>query len=258
MVGKTTESTGVSTIKRINRNRVVNVQADVDKIKTSPSEVVKMIEKLVLPDVLAKYPAVNYRLSGEAEEEAENTSSLLIGTAVMLIMVFAALAIPLKSYGQPLIIMSVIPFGVVGAFLGHMIMGKPVSVISIIGIIALSGVVVNDSLVLMDYINHRVREGVAWCDAVMEAGVRRFRAVILTSVTTFVGLLPIQMETSIQSQFLKPMAISVSFGVLFATFVTLLLVPVLCFIVHDIRVFLGRDKPTASSLNTKVGIADGT
>jgi multidrug efflux pump subunit AcrB len=92
----------------------------------------------------------------------------------------------------------------------------------------------------------------------MEAGVRRFRAVILTSVTTFVGLLPIQMETSIQSQFLKPMAISVSFGVLFATFVTLLLVPVLCFIVHDIRVFLGRDKPTASSLNTKVGIADGT
>ena len=262
VVGKIVESTGVSTIKRINRHRVVNVQADVDKIKTSSSEVVTTVEKTVLPDVLAKYPAVNYRLSGEAEEQAENTSSLLIGTAVMLIMVYAALAVPLKSYGQPLIIMSVIPFGVVGAFLGHMIMGKPVSVISIIGIVALSGVVVNDSLVLMDYINHRVRDGIAWCDAVMEAGVRRFRAVILTSVTTFMGLLPIQMETSIQSQFLKPMAISVAFGVLFATFVTLLLVPILCFIVHDVRVFLGRSKPDESKpgeskLIDNAGIADG-
>jgi multidrug efflux pump subunit AcrB len=118
-----------------------------------------------------------------------------------------------------------------------MIMAKPLSVISMIGMTALSGVVVNDSLVLMDYINQRCREGVAWVDAVMEAGVRRFRAVILTSITTFVGLLPIQLETSIQAQFLKPMAISVAFGVLFATFVTLLLVPILCYILEDMRVF---------------------
>jgi multidrug efflux pump subunit AcrB len=131
--------------------------------------------------------------------------------------------------------MSVIPFGVVGAIIGHLLLGKPLSVISMIGIIALSGVVVNDSLVLVDYINQRVREGLIWTEAVMEAGVRRFRAVLLTSVTTFVGLLPIQLETSIQSQFLKPMAISVSFGVLFATVVTLILVPVLCFIVDDLR-----------------------
>lgn len=249
VVGEIVESTGVSTITRINRHRVVNVQADIDKLKTSSAQVVKAVELEVLPEVLKKYPAVNYRLSGEAEEQAENTSSLLAGSLVMLLLVFAALAIPLRSYGQPLIIMSVIPFGMVGAFLGHMIMGAPLSVISIIGIIALSGVVVNDSLVLVDYINQRVKDGVNWSGAVMEAGVRRFRAVILTSVTTFAGLLPIQLETSIQSQFLKPMAISVAFGVLFATVVTLILVPVLCIIVDDLRKlkqrFVGRGSEVA-------------
>ncbi|MGK0500631.1 MAG: multidrug efflux pump subunit AcrB [Oceanicoccus sp.] len=235
VVGKVVESTGVSTITRINRSRIVKVLADVDKTITSSSAVTRQVERDVLPAVLARHPAVNYSLGGEAEEQQENTSSLLVGTAVMLILVFAALAIPLKSYSQPLIIMSVIPFGVVGAIIGHLLLGKPLSVISMIGIIALSGVVVNDSLVLVDYINQRVREGLIWTEAVMEAGVRRFRAVLLTSVTTFVGLLPIQLETSIQSQFLKPMAISVSFGVLFATVVTLILVPVLCFIVDDLR-----------------------
>ncbi|ARN74928.1 efflux RND transporter permease subunit [Oceanicoccus sagamiensis] len=252
VVGEIIESTGVSTITRINRHRVVNVQADVDKLKTTSSEVVATLEAETLPGILAKYPAVDYRLSGEAEEQAENTNSLVIGTLVMLIMVYAALAIPLKSYGQPLIIMSVIPFGVVGAFLGHMIMGMPISIISFIGIVALSGVVVNDSLVLVDYINQRVREGIGWCDAVLDAGVRRFRAVILTSVTTFVGLLPIQLETSIQSQFLKPMAISVAFGVLFATVVTLLLIPVLCFIVDDIRQLMRRAKGLYSSTQTSL------
>ena len=242
VVGEIVESTGVSTIKRINRHRVVNVQADVDKTKTSSAEVVKVLERDVLPEILQRYPAINYRLSGEAEEQAENSSSLLMGGLVVLMLIFSALAIPLKSYGQPLLVMSVIPFGIVGAFLGHMIMDKPLSVISIIGIIALSGIVVNDSLVLVDYINQRCREGIAWCDAVMDAGVRRFRAVILTSVTTFMGLLPIQLETSIQSQFLKPMAISVAFGVLFATVVTLVLVPVLCFIAEDFRRFWWRFK----------------
>lgn len=240
VVGEMVESTGVSVINRIDRRRVVNVLADVDKAKVSPTDVLASIEKNALPDILKRYPSVTYRFSGEAEDQAENTSSLILGTEVMLIMIFAALAIPLKSYGKPLIIMSVIPFGIVGALLGHLIMGKDLSIISIIGIIALSGVVVNDSLVLMDYINQRVSEGVAWAQAVMDAGVRRFRAVILTSVTTFVGLLPIQLETSIQSQFLKPMAISVAFGVLFATVVTLLLVPVLCFIADDIKKLIVR------------------
>ncbi len=235
VVGEIVESTGVSTINRINRHRVVNVQADVDKSKISPAEVVAAIERDVLPEVFERHPAVGYRLSGEAEEQAENVNSLVVGAGVMLILVYAALAIPLRSYGQPLLIMSVIPFGIIGAFIGHLLFDKPLSVFSTVGMVALSGVVVNDSLVLVDYINHRCREGLAWRAAVMEAGVRRFRAVILTSVTTFMGLLPIQLETSIQSEFLKPMAISVAFGVLFATVVTLILVPVLCFIVDDIK-----------------------
>ena len=237
VVGDIVESSGISTITRVNRHRVVHVRADVDKTKTSSGAVVQALEDDVIGRVLARYPAVKYRLSGEAEQQDENTQSLLAGTLVMLILIYAALAIPLKSYGQPLIIMAVIPFGIVGAFIGHLIIGLPISVISIVGIIALSGVVVNDSLVLVDYINHRCRDGVNWCDAVMEAGVRRFRAVILTSITTFLGLLPIQLETSIQAQFLKPMAISVAFGVLFATVVTLVLVPILCFIVEDLRNF---------------------
>lgn len=234
VVGEIVESTGINYIRRVDRQRVVVVAADVDKTHTSPAEITALLEAEALPQILAHHPAIDYHLAGEAEEQEENTSSLIAGTSVMLILIFAALAIPLKSYGQPLIIMAMIPFGVVGAIWGHLLLGKPLSVISFVGIIALCGVVVNDSLVLVDYINHRVAEGLARSKAILEAGVRRFRAVVLTSVTTFAGLLPIQLETSIQAQFLKPMAISISFGVMFASFITLLLVPVLCFIVDDV------------------------
>jgi multidrug efflux pump subunit AcrB len=150
------------------------------------------------------------------------------------LMIFGALAIPLKSYVEPLLIMSVIPFGIIGALLGHLLLGKDVSILSVIGIIGLVGVVVNDSLVMVDFINHHIDEGHDWRSAVLEAGPQRFRAVILTSVTTFLGLLPIQVETSIQSEFVKPMAISIAFGVLFATFVTLILVPVIYFVSKDL------------------------
>jgi multidrug efflux pump subunit AcrB len=149
-------------------------------------------------------------------------------------MIFAALAIPLKSYVEPLLIMSVIPFGIVGAILGHLLLGKDMSMLSVIGILGLVGVVVNDSLVMVDFINHHIDEGHDWPEAVTQAGPQRFRAVILTSITTFLGLVPIQLETSIQSEFVKPMAISIAFGVLFATFVTLFLVPVLYFIARDV------------------------
>ena len=156
-------------------------------------------------------------------------------------MVYAALAVPLRSYGLPLVIMSVIPFGIVGAILGHLIVGSAVSMLSAIGMIGLSGIVVNDSLVLVDQINVRLKEQAAsWRSAVIDGCVRRFRPVLLTSVTTFMGLLPIQLETSIQAQFVKPMAISIAFGVLFATFVTLFLVPVLYYVGRDIKQLLGQ------------------
>jgi len=163
-----------------------------------------------------------------------DTSSLLgFALLIVLMMIFGALAIPLKSYVVPLLIMSVIPFGVVGAIVGHLLLGKDTSILSRIGIVGLLGVVVKDSLVMVDFINHHIDEGHDWHSAVMEAGPMRFRAVILTSVTTFLGLLPIQMETSIQSEFVKPMAISVAFGVMFATFFTLILVPVIYYIAKD-------------------------
>ncbi|MGK0440927.1 MAG: multidrug efflux pump subunit AcrB [Pseudohongiellaceae bacterium] len=256
VVGRAIERTGVSTINRIDRRRVVNVQADVDKVSVSPATVIATLDKDVLPGILQRYPDVKYRYTGETEQRQKNMLSLFTGAAVVLVVIYAALAIPLKSYGLPLIIMSVIPFGVVGAILGHLLLGQDLSIISIIGMIALSGIVVNDSLVLVDHINQRVTGGSDWRQAVKEAGQRRFRAVILTSITTFAGLLPIQLETSIQAQFLKPMAVSVAFGVLFATVVTLVLVPVLCFIVDDLKQLLRRSstqysaEPVANAIET--------
>ena len=246
VVGEAHERIGVSVINRFNRQRVVNVEADVDKSRLEPSVVNREIVGQILPGILARYPSVTSRLSGEAEDEAETADSLRLSGVTILIMIYAALAIPLRSYGQPLIIMSVIPFGIVGAILGHLILGSSVSILSVIGMIGLIGIVINDSLVLVDHINERLREEAEnWRDAVIEGGVRRFRPVLLTSITTFMGLLPIQLETAIQAQFVKPMAISIAFGVLFATFVTLFLVPVLYFVGRDISQLLGRAAPDA-------------
>jgi len=235
VVGEARELTGLSVINRIDRQRVVIVRADVNKLQVEPGEVTRLLQKEVLPQLLKKYPGIDYHLGGEAEDEASTSSSLGYGLVMVLLMIFGALAIPLKSYVEPMLIMSVIPFGIIGAILGHLLLGNDLSILSVIGIIGLVGVVVNDSLVMVDFINHYIDEGHDWRSAVMEAGPMRFRAVILTSLTTFLGLLPIQLETSIQSQFVKPMAISVAFGVLFATFVTLILVPVLYFIAKDLE-----------------------
>jgi multidrug efflux pump subunit AcrB len=177
-------------------------------------------------------------LGGEAEQQANTSDTLGLATAIVLVLIYSALAIPLKSYGQPLLIMSVIPFGISGAITGHWILGMDLSILSIIGMLGLTGVVVNDALVMVDFINHFKAAGHGWREAVMQAGPRRFRAVFLTSITTFVGLAPIQLERSLQAQFVKPMATSLAFGILFSTVVTLILVPVLYFIAKDIKHWL--------------------
>ncbi|PLW70490.1 AcrB/AcrD/AcrF family protein [Pseudohalioglobus lutimaris] len=242
-VGTAQEQTGVSVINRFDRQRVVNVQADVDKARLEPGAVNRDIVSNILPGILARHPGVKHRLAGEAEAQAESTGSLQWGFIAVLIMIYAALAVPLRSYVQPFIIMMVIPFGLTGAVLGHLIVGIDVSILSAIGMIGLTGIVVNDSLVLVDHINHRLHErGEVWRDAVVNGAVRRFRPVVLTSITTFVGLAPIQLETAIQAQFVKPMAVSVAFGVLFATAVTLVLVPVLYFVGRDIANLMGRSR----------------
>lgn len=228
-------STGYNTITRIDRERSVNVRARVDKQKVEPSSIVKDITSEKIQVILDKYPSVEYKLQGASQDEAEATNSLQYGFMFALVAIYALMAIPLKSYSQPLIIMSVIPFGMIGAVLGHLILGIPISILSLFGIIALAGVVVNDSLVMVDYVNQARKDGVSLRQAVVDAGVRRFRAIILTSLTTFFGLLPIVLEKSLQAKIVIPMAVSLAFGILFATVITLLLIPCLYLILDDFK-----------------------
>ena len=175
--------------------------------------------------LIANHPEITYKFGGETEEQQESFRSIMIGLVIVLFVIYALLAIPFKSYAQPFIVMSVIPFGAIGALGGHWLMGMDLTMPSLLGLMALVGIVVNDSLVLVDYINKQ-KEKMGLKDAVLTAGAARFRPVMLTSLTTFIGLMPLLFEQSTQAQFLIPMAVSLGFGILFATFITLLLVPV--------------------------------
>ncbi|WP_417356036.1 efflux RND transporter permease subunit [Gallaecimonas pentaromativorans] len=226
---------GYSRISRVDGVRAVTVSADADKNKVEPSKVIGELMKDVVPGLKAKYPGISLRMSGEAQDEADNNTQLLLGALLALFVIYALLAIPLNSYLQPFIIMSVIPFGIIGAIVGHWLLGLSVSVLSLFGIIALSGVVVNDSLVMVDFVNQARKEGVAIRQAVVDSGIKRFRAIMLTSLTTFLGLVPIVTETSLQAQIIIPMAVSLAFGILFATVITLVLVPALYLILEDFK-----------------------
>lgn len=214
-----------STINREDRQRVINISGDVDK-KTANMTVINADLKTYLQELVAPYPGISYKLQGEAKEQHESLTSLAWGLLFVLFAIYCLLAIPFKSYWQPFVVMGVIPFGILGAILGHWLMGVDLTLLSVLGMLALVGVLVNDSLVLVDYINKKRLEGMALYEAVSTAGAARFRPVMLTSLTTFFGLVPLLFETSTQAQFLIPMAISLGFGILFATFITLILVPV--------------------------------
>ena len=231
---------GFASIQRKDRQKVVNVTADVDVKVANANEIIADLEANVLPEILGDHPKVRYSLEGEQREQAETMSGLGDSFLFALMMIYILLAIPFKSYTQPLIVMSAIPFGVVGAVWGHVIMGMDLTMLSMFGVVALTGVVVNDSLVMVDFINKNRESGMALSDAIREAGAQRFWPILLTSVTTFLGLSPILLEKSLQAQFLIPMAISLGFGVIFATFITLVLVPVLYFILTDIQAGVGR------------------
>lgn len=226
-------SRGPASIQRTDRRRVINVTADVDRIRGNANEVISDLRVHVLPRLLADFPEIRYSLAGEQEEQRESLAGLTQGFLIALIVIYALLAIPFKSYLQPLIVMSAIPFGLIGAILGHLVMGKNLSLLSMFGLVALTGVVVNDSLVMVDFINRAYRGGMPLSAAIRTAGAARFRPILLTSLTTFAGLTPLLLERSMQAQFLIPMAISLAFGVLFATFITLVLVPSLYAILED-------------------------
>lgn len=187
------------------------------------------------PQLFEKYPSVSYRMDGSKMEEKKLEGDIRFYFVLALMAVFVLLAIPLRSYFQPLIIMSVIPFGIVGAVLGHLLLGYHISMMSLFGIVALSGVVVNDSLLMVDFVNRAVREGMPLIEAVKQAGQQRFRAIMLTTVTTFIGVVPMMMERSIQAESMIPMAVSLAFGIVFATAITLILVPCLYLMMEDIK-----------------------
>ena len=243
---------GFASIQRVDRNRSVNVTASVDPQVSSAAAVIADLEGRILPEVLADFPDVFYSFRGAQAQQEETVAALRLGFIQSLLMIFALLAIPLRSYVQPLIIMGAIPFGIVGAIWGHLLMGLDVTFMSFFGFVALAGVVVNDSLVMVDFINRerKISDGADRTEydapvdqptatgieqAIRRAGSQRFRPIVLTSLTTFVGLVPMMADRSLQAAFFVPMAVSLAFGVMFATFVTLLLVPIAYLILDDLQ-----------------------
>jgi multidrug efflux pump subunit AcrB len=226
---------GTMTIRRADRRRTTEVKADVDETKTNANEIVGDLSRTFLPQLAAKHGGLGWSFQGEQRTQAQTLEGLRGGFLLALFLIYALMAVPLKSYVQPLLIMTAIPFGFVGAMLGHLLIGIELSVMSMFGLVALAGVAVNDSLVLVDYVNQARRRGTPLFAAVRDAGMLRFRPILLTSLTTFAGLTPLILERSVQAKFLIPMAVSLGFGVMFATFVTLFLVPALYVIVEDLR-----------------------
>ncbi len=224
-LAEVTVTRGYSEINRINQRRSITVSADIDEKKGNAKDIVAQLQKGFMKDLLKQYPSLSVRWEGQQEQDTESVQSLVTGMGVALLAMFILLTVEFNSYGQPLVVMAVIPFGIVGAILGHAFMGLPLTLFSMLGLVALTGVVVNDSIVLVDFINLRIRSGVPLETAVVEAGQRRFRPVLLTSLTTVVGLLPILTETSFQAQLLIPMATSLCFGLMLSTLLVLVLVP---------------------------------
>lgn len=220
-------------ISRRASRRNITVTANVEPI-TETARILKAVKGEALPALMRDYPGLSYSFEGRQASLRDAVDSFYVSVSGALIIIFALLAVPFRSYMQPLIVMSAIPFGAVGAIIGHLLMGYNLSLVSVMGMIALGGVVVNDALVMIDYANARRKEGKSAFEAMIAAGVRRFRPILLTTVTTFGGLAPMIFETSRQARFMIPMAISLGYGILFATAITLLLVPSLYVIMEDL------------------------
>jgi multidrug efflux pump subunit AcrB len=230
-----------TSIGRTNSRRVISVTGNV-RPPSQSENVLKTVKTDILPDLVRQHPGLSYSFEGHQAEIRDSLTSLFMGLGLALISIYALLAIPFKSYVQPLIIMFCIPFGIIGAVIGHILMGYSLSIMSLFGIVALSGVVVNDSLVFIDFANRRCRQGTKPADAIRDAGIQRFRPILLTTLTTFGGLAPMILETSRQARFLIPMAISLGFGILFATFITLVMIPCLYLLMEDLKALFSRFK----------------
>ena len=230
------EGRGYAQIRRVDGRRSVNITADVDTAKAEPNKIVERLRQQELPELTQNFPGIQYKFEGARQEQETTMTSLFSAYLVAMVIIYALLAIPFRSYLQPFIVMCAIPFGLIGAVLGHLMMGMDLTILSLFGVVALTGVVVNDSLVMVDFVNRNRLKYPDLLEAVRHSGVARFRAIMLTSLTTFAGLTPlIFFEKSVQAQFLVPMAISLSFGVMFATVVTLVIVPAGYMILEDLK-----------------------
>ncbi len=241
-VAQVTFGRGYESIRRIDRRRAVNVTADVDASVGNTQEINRTLDSEILPKLRVEFPGVYWDFEGEQSEQAETIASMSYLYGIALIIIYGLLAIPFSSYIQPIIVMAAIPFGLIGAIWGHILMGMDVTILSGFGVVALTGVVVNDSLVMVDYVNRKRGIGLSEMESARQAGMSRFRPIILTSLTTFAGLTPLLLEKSLQAKFLVPMGVSLGFGVIFATVITLILVPSMYLILEDIRnFFLGPE-----------------
>lgn len=238
---------GFSSITRINQKRSITISADIDSEKVESRKIITEMNETTIPEILANFPSVQYGMEGASKEQADFMRQLGMAGLGALFLIYGLIAIPTKSYVQPLVIMSVIPFGIIGAIVGHWLMDKTINMMSIYGFIALTGVVVNDSLILVDFINRAKGSGKRMFDIVVDAGTQRFRAILLTSLTTFFGIFPLYFEGSLQAQFIIPMAISLGFGIVFATVITLFLIPALYLIKDDIHGLFNRKNIQANA-----------
>jgi len=239
-VAKIIPGKSLPTIQRVDRKRRITVSAKADPEKVDLEGIRFELTNEVVPEIIAQFPGMESYLSGWERDQRDNMNLFFKGVGMVLIGLFILLAIPFRSYLQPFIVMSVIPFGIIGSVMGHVIMGESLSFMSLLGMLALAGIVVNDSLVMVDYINTKTGQGMVIEKAVRRAGERRFRPILLTSLTTFAGLLPLMFETSRQARFMVPMAISLAWGVAFGTVITLLLIPVNTLILEDIKNFFRK------------------
>ncbi len=235
------ETRSFVTIDRVDGQRIITISADVDEAVTTPNDVNALLESGTLKALTDEIPQLRVSTEGQARSQAEEMAALVRNFLIAMLAIYALIASVLRSYVQPLVIMAIIPFGLVGAIFGHMLLGFDLSFLSLFGVVALSGVIINDSIVLIDYFNAREKEGGNRLDNIVEAVARRFRPILITTMTTFVGLIPMISETSIQAQFLIPMAVSLAFGILFASTLILLLVPA-C-------LALGRRQPSTEPIH---------
>jgi multidrug efflux pump subunit AcrB len=234
--------TGFSTIIRAQGLNALDIHASINHDKTNSQGLLRQLESAFLPQLKSNYPGLSCVIEGKEKDKEESMGDLFKALALTLVLIYFLMAIPLKSYFQPVLILFSVPFGFVGALVGHLLVGYDLSIISFLGCLALAGVVVNDSIMLVDCYNRNALKGQTSYDALLSAGARRFRPIFLTSVTTFVGLLPIVFDTNVQARFVAPMAVSLGFGVLFGTVIALFILPALCLLFEDAKSFIHNDR----------------